>query len=348
MKVTGIILIVVGVILGVLGFVAPVVGASMAVSKVNSTDSTTYAEGQLTQLLNPGKLLATPASPYDENVPFKQTRLTQANSQAMSEQAAKDAGATVFNTTATTVRTDTGEQLSKDGAVYAFNPADSQLINCCSAALVSYSSDGTATNNTNVNFTGVMPLKFPFGAPQADVQYWNDSLQTTVTAKYVGTENQYGMTLYKYTVSIPPTQTKAEPTAIPAALARGAVTTIAPDLADQVPATGNLELYEWLTAEESYLVEPLSGQIVDGKVDDLTTFRLNNGTKDIVTKVHNVGGSANVEEGAKDIKSSADQLKMVALATPILIGLGVILLIIGIILLVVGGRRKKAAAAASA
>ena len=68
----------------------------------------------------------------------------------------------------------------------------------------------------------------------------------------------------------------------------------------------------------------------------------------MLTKVSLKGGSTGVEANAADIKSSADQLKMVGMATPILLGLGVLLLIIGIVLLVMGGKRKKAKAAAAA
>lgn len=345
MKVTGIILIVVGVILGILGIAAPVVGAGAAVSTVNSTDTTTYAEGTLPKLLNPGKLLANPNDPYDTDVPFRQERVTAADSEAMSQQEAQDNSATIFTTTATTERTDTGAQLSKAGAVYAFDPANSELINCCGATLVSYDDEGNATD-VSVNFSGQMPLKFPFDAPQGDVQYWSDTLQAPATAKFVGEVEEYGMTLYKYTQTVEPTETPAPPLEIPVALARTAVGVIAPQLADQIPAQGNLELYEWYSAENEFLVEPLTGQIVDGKVNDKTTFRLKGGTEDILTKVETVGGSADVEAGAADIKASADQLKLVGTATPILLGLGALALIIGIVLLIMGSKKKKAAAAA--
>ena len=348
MKPAGIILIILGVIAGILAFVAPVLGAGAAISEVNSTDTTTYAEGTLPKLLNASKLLSSPTDPYDTNVPFKQTRVTKANQEAMSQQAAKDAGATIFDTTATTVRTDTNETLTASGAVYAFDPANSNLINCCGAKLVTTDTAGKSSDVTNINFTGQMPLKFPFGSPQSDVQYWSDTLQAPATAKYDGEVQQYGMTLYHYTQNIPPTKTPAAPLQVPAALAKGAVGAIAPNLADKVPAEGNLSLYEWYTASNEFFVEPLTGQIVNGTVNDKTTFRIDGADQDILTKVETKGGSANVEAGAADIKSSADQLKMVGMATPILLGLGVLLLIIGIVLLVMGGKRKKAKAAAAA
>jgi hypothetical protein len=337
MKITGIILLILGVLAGIAGFAAPFVGAGVAVGKVNSTDSTTYGEGTLVKVLNTGKLVATPESPYDENVPVSSVRVTKADTAAMEQQDALDAGATIFNTESTTTRTDTNEELSVGKAVFAFNAADSELINCCGASL---------GDSTDVDFQGVMPLKFPFNSPEGDVQLFNTTLQKPVTATFAEKSDQYGMTLYKYTQSIPATQSPAPPTKVPAALAAGVVGKLAPELADQVPATGDLELYEFYAAENEFLVDPLSGQIVDGTLNETTTFRLDGGTQDIVTKVEAVAGSSDVEKGAAEIKESSDLLKMVSTATTVLWVLGAILVIVGIVLLVMASKKKKAAAAA--
>lgn len=339
MKITGIILAILGVLLGIAAFATPVIGVQAGVSAVNSTDSTTYGEGTLLRVLNTGKLVATPESPYDENVPIKSVRVTKADTAAMEQPDAKAQGASIFTTESTTTRTDTNEELSVGKAVFAFNPENSELINCCGASL---------GDNTQVDFQGVMPLKFPFGSPQGDVQVFSTTLQAPVTTTFAGEVEQYGMTLYKYTQSIPPTQTPAPPTSVPAALAKGLVGKLAPELASQVPDSGNLDMYEFYTAENEFLVEPLTGQIVDGTLKEKTTFRLDGGDKDIVTKVEASAGSADVEKGAADIKSSADQLAMVAMALPILLGLGFILLVVGIVLIVLGGKKKKAAASAAA
>ena len=115
---------------------------------------------------------------------------------------------------------------------------------------------------------------------------------------------------------------------MPAALAQGLVGKLAPELADKVPPPATSTCTS-SSPPTTYLVEPLSGQIVSGNVKEKTTFRLNGGDKDIVTKVDILAGSdpAHADAAAADVKSAADLLKMVALATPILIGLGVVLLI---------------------
>lgn len=338
MKALGIVLMILGALLGIGGAAAPVVGANVAVGKVNETDSTTYVEGVLPKLLNTSKVVADPTNPYDENVPIEQVRVTQSNAEAMEQQDAKDAGASIFNTTATTTRTDTGEELSVAEAQYAFDPANSQLINCCGASI---------GGNTDVEFSGVMPLKFPFGAPQEDIQIWSDTIQAPVTATFVETVNEYGMDLNKYQINIPVTQTPAPPLEVPAALAAGLAAQLAPQLVSQIPAEGNVGLYDFYTAESTYLVEPLTGQIVDGQTVDKTTLRLDGGTEDIVTKVETDAGSANVEEGAAEIKASADQLQTVAMATPGGLGAGAISFLSGLGLTIVGSRKKKKEAEAA-
>lgn len=339
MRPTGIILIIVGVLAAVAAFAAPAVAAKLAVDTVNATDSTTYGQGVLVRKLNTSKLVSTPEDPYDSNVAIQSTRQTVADTEAMAQQDAKDAGATVFTTRSVTKQTDTGEELASSQAVFAFNPTSSELINCCGASL------GTSTN---VNFTGVMPLKFPFGSPQGDVQLFNTTLLKPQAATFAGTVDEYGMSLYRYTQSIPAQQTPAEPTKVPAALAKGVVGRLAPALADQVPDSGDLAMYEWYSAENEYLVEPLTGQIVDGKVADKTTFRLNGGSQDIVTKVETQASSANVEEGAAQIKKSADLLVLVASLKLWLLIAGAAFVVLGIVLLVLAARRNRRRRAALA
>lgn len=337
MKVGGIILAIVGVLAVIAGFALPTVGKGIAVDTVNSTDSTTYGAGELVKVLNTGKLVATPETPYDENVPISSVRVTQADAEAMEQQDAKDAGATIFVTNNVTTRTDTNEELAVSEATFAFDPADSQLINCCGASL---------GDNVNVDFQGVMPLKFPFDSPKDTIALFSATTQTPIDTVFQEEVEKYGMNLYRYTQSVEPVQIPAPPTEVPVALANGIVGSLAPELADQIPAEGNLSLYEFYSAENEFLVEPLTGQIVEGNLSELTTFRLDGGTQDIVTKTQAEAGSdpARADEAAADIKSSADQLALLGTVTPLVLGLGIVLLIVGIILIVMAGKKKATTA----
>lgn len=339
MRPTGIILIIIGVLAVAAGFAAPAVAGKLAVDTVNATDSTTYGRGTLVRKLNTSKLVTTPGDPYDANVAIESTRQTVADTEAMAQPDATSAGATVFTTQSVTKQSDTGEELASSQAVFAFNPESSELINCCGASL---------GKSTNVVFSGVMPLKFPFGSPQGEVQLFNTTLLKAQPAVFAGTVDQYGMSLYRYTQSIPAQQTPAEPTKVPAALAKGVVGKLAPQLADQVPDSGDLAMYEWYAAENEFLVEPRTGQIVDGKVADKTTFRLNGGGQDIVTKVETQATSANVEDGAKQIKESADLLGLMASLKLWLSVAGAALVVLGIVLVVLAARRNRRRRAALA
>lgn len=346
MKVTGIILIILGVLLGILGLLAPVIGATVAVGKVNSTDSTTYSTAKV-KVLNKDKLVPAvtannPALAYDD-VNLESTRVTKA---VTDNTEANSSGNSVFDTTSVNKIAGTDEVFAASPggeAVFVFNPSDSQLANCCGARL---------GDDTNVNFSGIMPLKFPFASPQSDLQVYNTDLQAPVPTKFVGTEEAYGMTLYKYTQSIPATQLPGDALlTVPMSLAKVAVGVFAPDkaaLLDTLPQDQPVSLYRFTSQENTFLVEPLSGQIVDGQLTSKDTARLDKGTDDILTVAELAGASSNVEQGAAEIKSSADLLKMVGIATPILLVLGLILLIVGIVLLVMASKKKKAAAASSA
>lgn len=265
-------------------------------------ETTTAAEGTLLKLLNTGKLVSTPTNPYDENIPVESVRVTRLDLEAMAGQDARDADATILDSESTTIRSDTDEELSASELVYAFTAADSQLINCCGARL---------GDETNVDFQGVMPLKFPFNTPQAPIELFNPTLQTALAADFLEETEDYGMTLYRFSQSIPPTQTPAPPTKVPAALAKSIVGALAPGLSTRVPTSGDLELYEFYAAENEFLVEPRTGAIVDAQFKEKTTFRLDGGTQDIVTKVEAEVRPTFVEEGAAVVKESAEALQAI-------------------------------------
>ncbi len=347
MKITGIILAVLGVLALIGAILIPTVAVPAAkIGVVDSTDSTTYSTATA-KVLNESKLVAAvaakdPAQGYD-NVNLESTRLTKSvtdNADAQKE------GASVFDTKSVNIDTATGQPFpaSPGGeAVFAFKPLTSELVNCCGANL----------GGKTVNMSGNMPLKFPFNSPKSDLQVFNTDIQAPVTTKYVDTVNQYGMELYRYTQDIPATIIPADKPliSIPKSLAGIAVGVFAPDkaaLLNTVPDGQNVDLWRYTSAKNEFLVEPKSGQIVDGHLVNTDTARFKGGTEDILTVAVVDGKSAQVEEGAKDIKASADLLSYASMAPWILGIIGLILLVIGILLISKGGKKKKAAAASTA
>ena len=71
---------------------------------------------------------------------------------------------------------------------YAFNRVNSQLVNCCGANVA----------DQTVNFTGTMPLKFPFNVQKTTQNVWDDTLGTTIPYEFVGEEQLFGHTVYKF------------------------------------------------------------------------------------------------------------------------------------------------------
>lgn len=347
MKPAGIILAILGVLALIGAIVVPtVVVPAAAIGVVDSTDSTTYTTADVKYLVQ-DKLTEAVATNNPEaaygNAQLESTRITTSvtdNADAQSQ------GLSVFNTQTTNTDAATGQVFEPSPGetdVFAFNPTTSELATCCGANL---------NGNSDVTFSGIMPLKFPFNTPQADQELYVAAIQKPVTATFEGTTEQYGMELYKFRQSFPATQVPGDPfLEVPMNLAKLAVGVFAPNLApelDTLPQDQPVALYSFVSGESEFLVEPATGQFVDGNVNQVTTVRLDGGTEDVLLVSDIKGASANVEEGAADIKSAADTLKTGKSTVPIALGiLGVILLVVGILLVVKAGKKKSAAAAAA-
>ena len=343
MKPTGIVLLIAGVIALIAAVLVPtVVVPSMVSSEVNSTDSTTY--GDITgQILNTDRLLSAPNDPY-EAITATSTRVTKADPVAMADQAAKDAGATVFTTTNIVTRTDNNQELIASAATYAFNEETSELINCCGASV---------NGNSDVDFAGVMPLKFPFGVPQADLQVFDPTLLAPVPTKFEGTEQAYGLELYKFSQDIAVVQVPGEPyIKLPLNQTKLLVSVIAPNISakvDALPADQEVGLYQFYTAKNTFLVEPVTGEIVDGTLNSTFTLRLNGGDTDIVKVLQTEAKSANVEQNAEDVKAQVELLATGTVLVPIMLGvLGLVLAIVGIVLIAIGRKRQRVSPAHAA
>ena len=336
MKPTGIVLLIAGVIALIAAVLVPtVVVPSMVSSELNSTDSTT--SGDITgQILNTDRLLTAPNDPY-EAITATSTRVTKADPVAMAEAEAADQDATVFTTTNVVTRTDNNQELIASSATYAFDPASSELINCCGASV---------NGNSDVDFAGVMPLKFPFDVPQADLQVFDPTLLAPVPTKYEGTEQAYGLELYKFSQDIAVVQVPGEPyIKLPLNQAKLLVSVIAPNISaevDALPADQEVGLYQFYTAKNTFLVEPVTGEIVDGTINSTFTLRLNGGSTDIVKVLQTEAKTANVEQNAEEVKGQVELLTTGTFLVPIMLGvLGLVLVIMGIVLLALGRKRNK-------
>jgi hypothetical protein len=345
MKPAGIVLAILGA-LSLLGAILlpTVIVPNVATGVVASTDSTTYSVAKV-KYLDQSKLLDAvsandPEAAYG-NAELDGTRVTRAQ---QDNEEAKSEGVVMFDTVSENKIAGTDEvfEPSPGGeAVFAFDPKNSELVNCCGARL---------GDNTDVNFSGVMPLKFPFNTPKEDLEIFNTDLQAPVTATFEETVNEFGMELYRFTQVVPATQLPGDPLLeVPLDLAKVAVGVFAPSVApqlDSLPADQPVKLYQFTSQQNEFLVEPKTGQLVDGSLNSVNTARLDGGADDILTVAEVQGGSGDVEAGAAEIKSTADLIGNAGTLGPIVLGvLGVALLGGGGAMIAKGNKKNLAVTA---
>lgn len=326
MRLAGWGLIALGVLALVAGFAVPVVVEGRALAALAGTDVRVESVGTVSEVLNRDALVANPQSPYETDIAI--TRSTV----AVADVAASSSDVEVMDTRTTDVRTDSGAELAVSGARYAFEPGDSQLVQCCGA---------NVNGNADISFTGIVPLKFPFDAAATDYQMFSPVLLSTTDVRFTADVEQYGLKLRQYRQEIPPTQTPAAPLNLPAGLAAGLVGQLAPQLADQIPAEGEVALYEFYSASATYLVEPQTGQIVDTELAERTTYRLNGGDADIVTKIALTTSGADPATRAATAAEQARPLVWAERALPLGAILGLLSIVGGIVALVVAGSRRN-------
>ena len=318
---------VIGVLALLAGFVIPVVADGRALAELAATDVRIESTGTVTQALNRDALVNNPRSPYDTDIAVTRSTVTVADVPASS------ADEQVVDTRTTDVRTDTGAELAVSGARYAFAPRSSQLVQCCEA---------NVNGNQEVSFTGIVPLKFPFDAAASDYQMFSPVLLAATDVRFVDDVEQYGLKLRQYRQEIPPTQTPAAPLTLPAGLAAGLVGQLAPQLAGDIPAEGEVSLYEFYSAETTFLVEPQTGEIIDTEVSERVTYRLNGGDVDVVTKVAVVMTGADPSAVAAEVAPAARGLVWAERALPLGAGLGLLSIICGVAMIVVTGSKRTA------
>lgn len=323
-KVFGSIILGLGVFLVVLApmlkfYVVP----SLAVAPMD-VDSISTGKGVLVKKLNPAKISSYP-NIYDENIPVTTTRYTVADQEAAKTAPEKNTG--VYNTFIRINQVGgTNELLSASTATYAFNRSTSEMVNCC----------GANANKQPMNFTGVMPLKFPFWAPQATVNVWDDTLGTTIPFEYKGTKDLYGYQVYEYRAVVPPTQVAGT---------KPFISLPASTLGQ--PGEGNIDLYAYQAYDNTLMVQPTTGELLGGSTMSKQTLRTKGSNTDVATiSEARINGDTS-EQATKDSFATGNLLKSLNSTVPLVaLILGIVLVIIGI--LMVRPSRKPAAPAAAA
>lgn len=302
------------------------VGPSAAVAPLDQY-SVTYGVGVAVKQLDIAKFAAGAADPYfPENTPLISTRYTRGDVLAAEQDPAKSDGLAIYDTFSRTNAED-GRLITAGQSRYAFNRKDSQLANCC----------GANVGGKTVNFSGIMPLKFPFFLKEQTYDMWDDQLQATAPAVFQAKEDHEGLSTFRFSQVIPPTQVPGSEMKVPAKIVK-------------LPGSGDVTISQYYENSSVFWVDPVTGQIVDGETTPTVTFRGPDGTTDLATALQVKAGSdpARVPQGAKDIKAKADQLTLITTTLPIVfLILGIILAVIGWLMAKSGAKPKEEAVAAS-
>ena len=192
-------------------------------------------------------------------------------------------------------------------ARYGFDGHTSQMVDCCNSTVNGVPID---------DFSGLMPLKFGFGVEKKDYLYYDDTIRQATTAKYVGTEQLDGVTVYKFEQIIPPTQVGT--LEVPGPLV---------GLPHKPAYTGA----RYYSNTRTMWVEPTTGVIVNGSEDQLQVVRSPNGGPDLTLIAGTLAFTPeNIAGSLKQAKDGKSQLDLVTKTLP------VICLLLGLLALVGG------------
>lgn len=310
-----------GLILVGLGFalivLAPLfrfyVGPSVAQTPLDTYVETT-GSGVIIKQLDVTKFAAEDPDPYfPANVPVTSHRYTKSDLVAAEQDPAKSDNLAVFDTFSRT-NTEDGRLVSAGESRYAFGRQNSVLANCCGAKV---------GDNTNVNFTGIVNLKFPFFVQQQTYNVWDDQILTSVPTQFLGEETAGGLPVYKF-------QYHVDPTLMP-----GNEQTVSKKMVG-MPGSGDIVVNAYYTNTLTYLIEPWTGQVVATGIDATVTFRGPDGKKDLATFLdQEFPIPANITaDSVASIASKANLLKAVMTTVPLVsLILGIVLAVVGFLLL---------------
>ena len=320
----------IGIVLIGLGVFLVVVGALLRFTVVPAIAKAPLSPGEDTGGVTQTDQAGVAASLFDpstlterKDVPLTVTRFTRGDVPASQTAEAKAGDLAVYDTFQR-VEDNAGVVVQANTARFAFNRVTSEMSNCCGANL-----DGE-----NVQMSGIVPLKFPMFTQPQNYPYFDTSLNAAVEAVYQGQEDLEGLPVYKYVVTVEPTQIGT--IEVPGDLVGS------PDPSYVAPQfyANVLTLY----------VEPSTGAIVKGDSVQKQTLRGPDGT-DQVTIIDAVIGTTPQEasDGIAYAKTQSALLKLLNETVPLVgVILGVILLAVGILLVATSKRKQGGSHAGSA
>jgi hypothetical protein len=322
-RVVGLILLALGVMMLVLApllkfYVLPSAAKTPVDQYTESTSNVVFE-----QLLVPSKLAAGDPDPYERGVEATQYVYVRGDVPASEQPEAQSQDLAVFDYFQRVNNNSTGDLITAGSARYAFDRVSSELVDCC----------GASVDDEPVNMAGsILPVKFPFNVQQQDYQVFNTDLLGPATFSFQGEEEKFGQNTYVFKSEVPPTT--VDDLEVPTSAIPG----------EDEDAEGSTVLDEVYSADSTYWINPVTGQIVAGESVVNTTFDLD-GEQKLVKAIYT--GTNGTQEGADDIAALAGTITLIGTTLPlVLLVLGIVLLVIGLLLLRGGNKQETAAASA--
>ena len=297
------------------------VGPASALAPLN-VYTVTNGNGVIVKQIDIAKFVAGDKDPYyPANLPATSTRYTKGDVVAAEQEPAKSENLAIYETFSRTNIESDDRLVTAGDSKYAFGRQDSVLANCC----------GANVGGKSVNFTGNVPLKFPFFVQQQSYQVWDDQIQQSVTAQFQGEEMMKGVNSYKFNYVVPPTLVPNSSQTLPAKTLG-------------LPGTADVTINPYYENDLTFWIEPLTGQVVATDLDTTTTFRGPDGQKDLATflSMKFEPGDPNDASGSQGILADANKLNTIMYTVPMVtLILGIVLLIVGFLLLRAGAKGSK-------
>jgi len=200
----------------------------------------------------------------------------------------------------------------------AFDRSSGELVNCCGTAI------GT---NTSAHVSG-LGYVWPLDAQPKTYQVYNTTLLKPEPAVYTGTATVLGEKTYKYVETIAPTQAGTQ--TVPGALIGQ-------------PSSPSVTLPEYYSSTTTEWVDPITGAPVKGSTSQHVYLQDSSGSE-VLTLINATFNTtpATVASTVHTAKNYDNQIDLVSVIIPVVVGLvGLVLLAMGLVLFVIGRQETE-------
>jgi Porin PorA len=192
----------------------------------------------------------------------------------------------------------------------AFDRRTVALVNCCGASV---------GGNTAIRQSGLVGFLWPIGTQKTTYQIFDPVLNQPRPARYEGTATVDGISVYRFVEKVPPTQFGTEK--LPRSLVG-------------LPGTSLVTLPEYVTATNTFWVDPVTGAQLNTRQDQRLTLRDATGAQRLLLFDGVLNSTpSSVRAAVKLDNTGRSEFGLLETVIPLACGLaGIVALIVGIVL----------------